>query len=202
MTQSVYQFKVSLTDIEPAIWRRILVPENYTFWDLHVAIQDSLGWLDYHLHVFRIKKKDAHKILEIGIPDDERDESDPERIPDWEVLVSSCFSEVGMTCEYEYDFGDGWRHDIQFEGIVQKERGQKYPKCIDGQRSCPPEDVGGVTGYYHLLEVLNNPKDKEYKEMIEWLGRKYDPNEFATSIVKFDDPRKRWRTAFTERPRI
>ncbi len=69
--KNIYQFKITLQDISPAIWRRIQVPENYTFWDLHVAIQDSMGWTDSHLHAFRIKNPDTGEIEEIGIPDDE-----------------------------------------------------------------------------------------------------------------------------------
>jgi prepilin-type processing-associated H-X9-DG protein len=67
----VYQFKISLREISPVVWRRIQVPSNYSFWDFHVAIQDSMGWLDYHLHQISIKRPHAHKITEIGIPDDE-----------------------------------------------------------------------------------------------------------------------------------
>jgi len=52
----VYQFKITLEGIRPPIWRRIQVPETYTFWDFHVAIQDVMGWLDYHLHEFEIQK--------------------------------------------------------------------------------------------------------------------------------------------------
>jgi hypothetical protein len=52
----VYEFKLLLLEVAPPIWRRIQVPETYSFWDLHVALQDSMGWLDYHLHRFRVSK--------------------------------------------------------------------------------------------------------------------------------------------------
>jgi hypothetical protein len=57
----VYQFKITLQKIRPLIWRRIQVPASYTFWDLHVAIQDSLGWTDTHLHEFRLKNPKANR---------------------------------------------------------------------------------------------------------------------------------------------
>jgi hypothetical protein len=63
----VCQYKITLCDIFPAIWRRIQVPMTYTFYDLHVAIQDAMGWLDYHLHAFRFQKANRKKAVEIGI---------------------------------------------------------------------------------------------------------------------------------------
>ena len=53
--RSVLQFKVTLADVTPSVWRRIQIPAGYTFWDFHVAVQDAMGWLDYHLHTFRVQ---------------------------------------------------------------------------------------------------------------------------------------------------
>lgn len=196
MTSRVYQFLISLKDITPTIWRRILVPENYSFWDLHVAIQDSMGWLDYHLHVFRIRRKHAHKDVEIGIPDDESFEDVPDMLPGWEYSIGTYFTDVGAKCEYEYDFGDCWLHEVLLEGILLREKGQKYPKCIGGARACPPEDCGGVGGYENLLLTISDPEDDEYEEMMTWLGGKYNPEEFDPDKIKFDNPKTRWRKAF------
>ena len=198
MPNRVYQLKISLIDITPAIWRRIQVPESYSFWDLHVAIQDATGWLDYHLHRFRIRRKHAHTTTEIGIPNDDGFEGEPEVLPGWEIPISSYFNDVGATADYEYDFGDGWQHEIILEGILLREKGQKYPRCIDGAQACPPEDCGGVPGYYRMLEVLSDLDDEEHEEMLEWLGGKYEPQEFAPGKVKFDNPTKRWKMAFSD----
>jgi len=198
MVNRVYQFKIQLKEISPLIWRRILVPENYSFWDLHVAIQDSMGWLDYHLHLFRIRRKHAHSITLIGIPDEDRFEDDPEITAGWEVSISDFFYDVGTTFDYEYDFGDSWEHEIIHEGILLKEKGTKYPVCIGAARACPPEDCGGVPGYYRMLDIISDPNHEEYEEMITWLGKKYDPEQFVSSEVKFDNPKKRWRQAFSE----
>jgi len=78
-----------------------------------------------------------------------------------------------------------------------KEKKQKYPKCIGGERVCPPEDCGGVGGYYDLLEIIADPNHEEHKNMITWLGGKYDPEEFALEKMKFDNPKKRWKRAFS-----
>jgi hypothetical protein len=94
----VYQFKISLYEIEPCIWRRIQVPAKYSFWDLHVAIQDAMGWLDYHLHAFRIRPKHKKKSIEIGIPVDEWDGD--EIIPGWQVPLVDHYTEPGQIAEY------------------------------------------------------------------------------------------------------
>lgn len=198
----VYQFKISLYEIEPCIWRRIQVPAKYSFWDLHVAIQDAMGWLDYHLHAFRIRPKHKKKSIEIGIPVDEWDGD--EIIPGWEVPIVDHYTEPGQIAEYEYDFGDGWFHEVLFEAILLKTKGTKYPKCVAGERACPPEDCGSVDGYYRVVKILQDPKHDEYKEHIEWLKGHaknyypYDPDEFIPDKVRFDNPKQRWKIAFTQ----
>jgi hypothetical protein len=198
MQNKIYQFKISLKEIEPLIWRRILVPATYSFWDLHVAIQDAMGWLDYHLHLFKIRQKRSHSDIEIGIPNEDRFEDDQEILPGWHIPIADYLDDVGMTCEYEYDFGDGWIHEIVLEGILLREKGQKFPRCIGGERACPPEDCGGTHGYQELLEVIADPENEEYDEMMTWLGGKYNPEEFSPNKVKFDNPHKRWEKAFTD----
>jgi hypothetical protein len=92
---------------------------------------------------------------------------------------------------YLYDFGDGWRHQVVFEGCGPVEPRTAYPRCFDGARACPPEDCGGPWGYADLLEVLAGPRNKRYKELVDWLGA-YDPEAFdakrATSLM-----RRYWR---------
>src|SRR5262245_50269624 len=108
----VLQFKITLQNTDPPIWRRLRVPANYTFWDLHVAIQDCMGWTDTHLHAFRIPPPLRGEPLEIGIPDEE----DPNRcMPGWEVKVLAYLNEPGSRADYKYDFGDGWEHDVFLE---------------------------------------------------------------------------------------
>ena len=198
MPKRIYQFKITLQGTDPAIWRRIQVPESYSFWDLHVAIQDAMGWQDYHLHAFRFRRKHSRQATEIGIPDDYGFEDSPEILAGWDIPISSQFDDLGVTAEYEYDFGDGWDHDIALEGVLLREKGKKYPKCIGGARACPPEDCGGVPGYYRLLEVLSDPDDEEHEDMLEWLGGTYEPQDFDPGTIKFDNPTKRWKLAFSK----
>ena len=197
----VLQFRIELIGIKPIIWRRIQVPSNYSFWDLHLAIQDSMGWLDYHLHAFRVRMPHKRKMVEIGIPSDDFD--DLPSLPGWEIKIIDYFTEPGRSAPYEYDYGDGWEHKILLEGILLKEGAVSYPRCIAGERACPPEDCGGVDGYYELIEILKDPKHPEYRDHISWLKghaknyHPYDPDKFSPENVKFWSPKKRWKMAFS-----
>ena len=202
-THLIYQFKVTLQEIEPPIWRRLQVPARPSFWDLHVALQNAMGWLDYHLHAFRLHRPPQRKMIEIGIPDD--GESDDEVLPGWTMPICDIFTEPGQTALYLYDFGDGWQHEVLLEGILLKEKGVTYPRCLAGERACPPEDCGSVPGYYRVVDIIRNPRHDEYPETMTWLKGHaknydpYDPSAFDPGDVKFDNPTKRWQLAFTER---
>jgi hypothetical protein len=187
--KEVYQFKIMLKDIHPPVWRRIQVPETYTFWDLHVAIQDAMGWLDYHLHEFQALNPRNGKSESIGIPEDEPGEI--EIIAGWERKLSDYFNPDNSKASYLYDFGDGWEHEIKLEKIMPREKNRSYPLCLDGQRACPPEDCGGVSGYQDLLEILANPRHKKYQQTLEWLGDEFNPEHFNQAEVAFEDPGQR-----------
>ena len=192
----VFQFKVELLEISPAIWRRILVPSDYNFWDLHVAIQDSMGWSDYHLHHFEIRGKSKRKERHIGIPDFDRLDDLQEVYPGWEIPVFVYFNDLGVEAKYIYDYGDWWEHSVKLEGYIYREKGIKYPICIDGARACPPEDCGGVSGYLNVIEVLSDPENDDYQDMKMWAGEDWDPENFNKNNVSFDNPYKRWKGAF------
>jgi Plasmid pRiA4b ORF-3-like protein len=197
MSNLVYQFKVTLLGIEPPIWRMMQVPSHYSFWDLHVAIQDAMGWLDYHLHAFSFDKS---KSKDIGIPESGRDRS---VLAGWEVSLAKHFKVPGERAVYSYDFGDGWQHEVLLEGVLLANSRHVYPRCIDGQRACPPEDSGGIGGYMSLLQVLEAPGSDEYKDTTAWLrdhAKSYLPfraDHFDLNEVRFSDPVERWKTAFS-----
>lgn len=190
----IFRFKISLLEIEPVIWRVIEVPGSYTFWDLHVAIQDAMGWLDYHLHSFEPKSSSSPRNRAIGIPEGPMDS---EFIAGWTIPITKHFKNPADSTRYEYDFGDGWIHEIELLAIEPRGSDLTYPRCISGERACPPEDCGSSSGYYRLLEILSDPKDPEYHDTIEWLkghAKKYypyDPEFFDANSVNFWDPKKR-----------
>jgi hypothetical protein len=183
--QIINQFKITLLYTDPAIWRRIQVPDTYTFGDLHLAIQSAMGWKNDHLYAFRIGKRG-----EISINDDSHDffadDSDDENtFNGGETDVTLLIQTPGDRAIYEYDMGDGWLHEVLLEGVFLKEKAIKYPRCIAGARACPPENCGGIPGYENILEVLASPRHPERKEILEWVGKKYDPEKFDPAAVKF-----------------
>jgi hypothetical protein len=192
----IYQFRIALLEIVPAIWRTIQVPGTYSFWDLHVAIQDSMGWLDYHLHLFRLTKPGTDAVVQIGIPDDDAFEGDEPILPGWDIPIAGYFTRPGAAARYEYDFGDSWEHEVTLEAIAPRQAGKRYPACLAGERRCPPEDCGGVGGYEDLMAVMRDPSHEEYESTLRWLGGRFEPERFDPGKVKFDDPRKRWELAF------
>jgi hypothetical protein len=194
----VHQFLIVLAGTEPLVWRRIQVPQDYSFWDLHVAIQDAMGWLDYHLHEFRLVDASERRVVSIGIPTDE-DPSDRPVTPGWKVPLERFFEKRAWHAPpamYAYDFGDDWQHVVVHEGMESAEDSLTYPRCVAGARRCPPEDCGGVHGYAEFLRVIANRRHPEHASMLEWVGGTYDADAFDPSAVVFEDPEKRWKKAF------
>jgi len=193
------QFLIVLTGTDPLVWRRILVPDAYSFWDLHVAIQDAMGWKDYHLHEFTVTNPASGLIERLGIPDPD-EPADRPRAPGWTVRLSRYFNWQTLgdlpTPSYVYDFGDEWRHSVVFEDMLAA-GDRRLPRCVAGARACPPEDCGGAHGFAELLSALAHPGRRRHAELLEWVGP-YDPEAFNPARVRFDDPAKRWKRAFEE----
>jgi len=191
----IYQFKITLRDSKPPIWRRIQVPDTYTFWDLHIAIQDVFGWSDYHLHEFEMIHPSSKRKVRIGFPDEDfgRD-----ILPNWKQKISDYFSMENKKSDYLYDFGDSWEHEITLEKILASEKGVNYPKCVKGKRAGPPEDCGGIWGYEEFLEAIKDPEHEQHNEMLEWIGGEFDSEYFDPNEITFDDPDKRLKTAFSQ----
>ena len=192
----VYQFKITLKGTKPPIWRRIQVPETYTFWDLHVAIQDAMGWDDYHLHEFTLLSPKTGRKVKIGIPSDEDADFGWEVLAEWNQKIAHYFSLDNSKADYVYDFGDGWEHSIKLEKILPRETGVAYPRCIGGKRACPPEDCGGIGGYAEFLEAIGDPANELHEDMLDWVGGSFDPDDFDPNDVEFEDPDSRFKLAF------
>jgi len=164
---TVYQLKVTLEYIKPAIWRRLQVPGDITLGKLHFVLQDALGWENSHLHHFLVGERRIG-MVDIDASDDELEDEDT-------VKLASVAAEKSRFV-YEYDFGDGWRHDIVVEKVLPGETKPK-PLCLEGERACPPEDCGGPPGYMDLVKALKKPT-KSNADLREWLGDGYDPEFF------------------------
>jgi hypothetical protein len=192
----ILQFLVVLSETDPLVWRRIQVPESYSFWDLHVAIQDAMGWQDYHLHEFTLVR-DTGRVRRIGIPDDEMPHERPTEAG-WKVAVSKALGDRPLPMRYVYDFGDNWEHVVIHEGTWSADPALKYPRCIGGARACPPEDCGGPSGYTEFLAAVLDRRHPEHRAMVEWSGGRFDADAFNPAAVGFDDPQERWKRAFEE----
>lgn len=173
------QLKIVLKHTKPLIWRRILVKNSISFFELHHTIQLAMEWKNYHLYEFRVNN---YRIGEL-----EEDFGDGSKVIDAKkITLEEALSSEIKKFSYEYDFGDGWEHEILIEKIAPLENDMEYPVCLDGELNCPPEDCGGIPGYYHLLEVLADKKSPERHEMIEWLGEVYDPTYFNLEQINYD----------------
>lgn len=186
-------FRVQLEDLEPAIWRRLELRADGTFWDLHCAIQDAMPWEDLHLHEFRFAE--PNPLNPIGIPDPDMPESERRELASWQIPLAMGFTENVTSCRYLYDFGDRWQHTVTLEARRLLEKGIRYPRCTGGERACPPEDVGGPPGYFEFLAAILNPADPEYQSYRRWIGRDWDPSEFSPDSVVFKNAQTRLREA-------
>jgi hypothetical protein len=158
-SRNIYKMKVTLCD-DPPIWRRLSVPGNLTFAELHVIIQDAMGWLDQHLYEFEVVNPMTGRLESIGIPEDEAT-WDNDIVSGWKRKISEIFTaEKNRSAKYIYDYGDNWSHIIAIEGIEPPVRIGKYPRCTEGEGACPPEDCGGISGYKYLLRNLHKTGDE------------------------------------------
>jgi hypothetical protein len=172
--QRIYQLRIVLKDITPEIWRRIQV-KYCTLSRLHEHIQLCMGWENYHLYSFQIGAVEYADLdlVEEFYGQDAR-----------EIRLSEVVPKDGHRCQflYVYDFGDDWRHEVLFEGCMTADPNRPYPVCLEGERACPPEDVGGVGGFEEYLAALSNPHHDEHESFLQWRGH-FDPEEFSTGAV-------------------
>lgn len=164
----IYVLKIKVVFGEVPIWRMVEVPSTYSFFDLHVVIQDSLGWEDSHLHQFTMQNPIKKRYERIGIPDDWLSKS---IVPEKNALIANYFSPSNTKCNYEYDFGSPWKIIITLEKIIPVDPNVKYPRCVSGQCSSPPEDSPKVG--------------------LSWIDIPFD-----RLSIQFRDPVEAWKDAF------
>ena len=176
-SQDIYQIKVTLLGTKPPIWRRLLVPSSLTLAQLHDAVQTAMGWQNCHMHEFRIGRRyfgapsPEEELMGVTPTEDERT-----------VRLSAVLGRVGAKMIYTYDMGDSWEHNIVLEKQLPVDPSAKYPACVDGQLACPPEDCGGVWGFYELQEALDDPRHPRHEEFVDWIGH-FDPQAFSVDKV-------------------
>jgi hypothetical protein len=181
---SVFQLKVTLDDAKPAIWRRFQFLSSMKLCCLHSALQVVMGWTDCHLHQF---EKDDKKW---GVLEWDEGET-PDLLDEGKTQLAAVLKSEGDSLSYWYDFGDNWRHKVVLEGTQPAEGAWKHPVCLAGERRCPPEDVGGVGGYERFLEVILDPKHKDYDQMVVWAGGHFI-DEFDVKAANTKLSKMRW----------
>jgi len=174
MQDKSYQIKISLKGSKPKIWRRIILSADTFLEDFHKIIQTTMGWTNSHLHQF-IKNKTYYTV---PLDDDFYGFNEAVDYIKEKIRVDDLLFSEKDKIVYEYDFGDGWEHEILLEKIILVDLKMKVPVCVAGKMECPPEDCGGIWGYYNLLEVVQNPKHPDYKDTREWFEGDLDPEYF------------------------
>lgn len=177
MGDRVYLLKIELIDIEPVIWRRFVVPASITLDRLHDTIQIVMGWSDSHLHEFTIGNKRYTECPEFK----------EDGLPSGRYRLGNLIKQKGRKFHYQYDFGDGWDHELVLEEnqYINTELEMEL-LCLEGGRACPPEDVGGVPGYFEFCKALEDPVHEEHESLMEWIGGDYDSEDFDADYVNWE----------------
>jgi hypothetical protein len=169
-----YQLLVELDGVKPKVWRRLLVPVTIELPLLHVMLLWGMGWAGGHLHEF-VFGHDHYGPIEPGLELDGVGDEDGVTLRD--ALGAR------RTFLYVYDYGDNWRHELKVEKIVMPPEPITRARCIGGENACPPEDVGGASGYEEFLEALADPNHPEHVQLKDWIGRPFDPTAFDMDEV-------------------
>jgi Plasmid pRiA4b ORF-3-like protein len=184
---AIYQIKVTLLWSSPPVWRRLLVPSDITLSDLHYLVQRAMGWDNFHLHEFRCHGR------RYGPTDPEHGGLD--RIDERKVRLNQLLVRAGAKINYTYDFGDNWEQAVVLEKSLPLDPSRAYPECTGGARAGPPEDCGGIGGFYDLLEAIRHPQHPRHEEILEWLGEDYDPEKFSVEAINQVLSRRRMRVS-------
>ena len=169
---------VTLKDSPRKIYRQLIVPSDLTLNHLGEILVRAVGWEGYHLNQFIAGKTYyAEPSDDDWMMDMQEDAS--------KFTIGSLLNRVKSKIKWEYDFGDSWVHEITLvEKQAVDDNEMVKVQLLKGSGACPPEDCGGIGGYRHLLNVLKNPDDEEYEEMIEWLGGRFDPKTFSLTAAR------------------
>jgi len=128
----------------------------------------AMGWNNSHLHAFRV----GDNRYGMDIDEDHDEEMDEE-----EVTVLKALGDERQFA-FEYDFGDGWEHEVVIEDVTWSSSSLKCAFCLEGQNACPPDDIGGARGYSEFLQAIVDPDHEEHERYLEWVGGSFDPAAF------------------------
>ena len=168
--------RIELRGSDPLIWRRVEVPTSITLKMLHDIVQAAMGWWDCHLWEFAIAQR------RFGPPMRESWDTGP-RTDAAKVRLREVLTPRRTTITYVYDFGDDWEHRLILTDIRQGEADIGYPRYVGGEGNAPPEDCGGIPGFYDKLAIAADPSHPDHADVTEWL-EDYDPRVIDELQVK------------------
>jgi hypothetical protein len=169
--------RIELRDSDPLIWREVEVPTSVTLFVLHDIVQATMGWFDYHLWEFTVGTQ------RYGLPMEDNWDTEP-CIDASKVRLRDVLKPRRTTIDYLYDFGDGWEHRLIVSRIRAGEPGISYPRYVGGEWNAPPEDCGGIPGFYEMLDALADPQHPDHTTVKEWLDD-YDPKAIDELPIKY-----------------
>jgi hypothetical protein len=185
-----YQLKITLKHSRPVIWRRIVVPANFKLDRLHDVIQLVMPWTNSHLHHFMVGAPHGRDCTFYGQPNSEFAGMGSEELDEKRYTIADIAPGAKAKFIYEYDFGDGWEHQIVVEKVPPPDAGFKRVICLAGANACPPDDCGGIPGYYNMIEIIADRKHPEHESIKEWLGgewnmARFDLDETNAALKRF-----------------
>ncbi len=170
---SLLQLHIELEDSSPLIWRSVLVPDTITLVKLHLVIQEVMGWYNCHLHEFVINNQHYGMVD----PDEPSWDLGPELLNEKRKKLSKVMGRAKQF-RYIYDYGDSWWHKITLERMLPLTSSHPSAVCVEGEMACPPEDVGGLGGYFEFLEAMNDPEHEDHESVMQWWDEAFDPSHF------------------------
>lgn len=176
----VYQFKITLRDVTPAVWRELHVDSVMYMDELHFIFQTAMLWSAEFGYAFSINGKSYGEA-------EEDEDVDPNLLDAQEFVIESVFTKVGDKALYSYD---EWEFDVELTGTSEPQEDKEYPLCTDGARNSPFEECGNPEGYVAFLELLNDKSNPERAQLIEDIGGEFDPEAFDPEDIneEFSDP--------------
>jgi hypothetical protein len=163
------QLKLTVKNVRPEIWRKLLVSSDITLEKLHSILQTLMGWKSVHLYAFVINKKQYS-------PPNEVDDIGKKNLI--QTKLSTILRKSSEPFTYEYDFGDGWEIEVHIEAKLDGLQQNQPAECTEGSRHGPVEDSGGSRGYMEMAKIYNNPQHKRYLEIQKFIGPDFNAENF------------------------
>ena len=186
--RQAYTLRVDLLHIKPPIWRRLVVASDLTMDQFHAVIQAAFGWENAHLHSFELLSPGYDRYMDRLLTRYDVEEEGEEGLAEYDVQLCQVLVKPGDKVGYTYDFGDDWRHSIKLEKVTDWNPDAPLAECVKGRRARPPEDCGGVYGYWRIVDKASeqdgdeyqsdDQDEEEYEDDWDWTPADFDPEAF------------------------